>query len=167
MSAPPWLRACSRALSRISQLLLHLSGIGLILMTGIIGWQVFGRYVLNDSPAWSETLALILMLYYVMLAAAVGVRQGFHLGLRIIVDNLPPRSRSWVLTLNSLLVAAFGILMLIHGVSLVAYTADHLVPTLWISRSVAYWPFVASGLLMAIFALERIAMIFFAELEES
>jgi len=42
-----------------------LSAIGLILMTLIVGWQVFGRYVLNQSPDWSEQAALALMIWYI------------------------------------------------------------------------------------------------------
>ena len=166
MNAPAWFQFASRVLSRLSQVILDFAAFGLLLMTVVIGWQVFGRYALNASPAWSESLALMLMLYYVLLAAAVGVRQGFHLGLRIIVDNLPKRSQQWVLVLGFSCVAVFGILMLVNGVALVSYTASHLVPTLTVSRSVAYWPFVVSGTLMVIFAMERIGTVFFGEPEE-
>ena len=33
---------------------LWLAGIGLVLMTVFVAWQVFCRYVLNDSPSWTE-----------------------------------------------------------------------------------------------------------------
>ena len=51
------------------------ASVGLVIMTLVITWQVFGRYVLNASPPWSESLALITMLYFVLLAAAVGAEQ--------------------------------------------------------------------------------------------
>jgi TRAP-type C4-dicarboxylate transport system permease small subunit len=44
----------------ISRATLMLAGVGLLAMTGIIGWQVFARYVLNASPAWAEQAALVL-----------------------------------------------------------------------------------------------------------
>ncbi|HWM28732.1 MAG TPA: TRAP transporter small permease subunit, partial [Woeseiaceae bacterium] len=62
----------SAGISRSAQ---WFAGIGLLLMTLIIGWQVFARYVLNDSPAWAEQAALLLMIWYVMFAAAAGVRE--------------------------------------------------------------------------------------------
>ena len=31
-----------------------------------VRWQVFGRYVLNDTPTWAESLALLLVLYVTM-----------------------------------------------------------------------------------------------------
>ncbi len=149
--------ALSHAVEVIGNVLMAIAAAGLVLMTLIIGWQVFGRYVLNESPAWSESLALILMLYYVLLAAAVGVRQGFHLGMRVVANNLPGSLRKGVAVIALLFVAAFGAMMLVNGMRLVEYTATHLVPTLGISRSVAYWPFAVAGFLMVLFALERIA----------
>ena len=50
--------------------LLKAAGLGLVLMTVIVGWQVFGRYVLNSSPSWSEQAALTLMIWYVFLFLA-------------------------------------------------------------------------------------------------
>lgn len=149
------LAAVTHKLTRIA---LIISAAGLILMTLIIGWQVFGRYVLNASPAWSETTALLLMLYYIMLAAAVGVYENFHLGLKILLDSVSPKVRRGLEVINNSLVMLFGIAMLINGVQLAQFTADHIIPTLNISRAFAYWPFAAAGLLISIFALERLLL---------
>jgi TRAP-type C4-dicarboxylate transport system permease small subunit len=48
--------------------------------------------------------------------------------------------------------------MLISSIRLAEFTAAHTIPTLNISRAVAYWPFAAAGLFMAIFALERLLL---------
>lgn len=165
MSDRSWVGRLSNVAGMISAAVLNLSAVGLLLMTIVIGWQVFGRYVLNASPAWSESLALILMLYYVLIAAAAGVREGFHLGLRIIVDNLPDAPRKWAIVAALLLVLLFGTLMTVNGVELMVYTADHVVPTLGISRAVAYVPFVLSGALMVFFAIERSVAALAGELE--
>jgi TRAP-type C4-dicarboxylate transport system permease small subunit len=141
---------------KLTQIALMISAAGLVLMTLIIGWQVFARYVLNASPAWSETAALLLMLYYIMLAAAVGVYEGFHLGLKILLDSVSPVHRRRLEIFNNSLVTIFGVAMLVNGARLAQFTSDHIIPTLGISRAIAYWPFAASGLLIAIFAVERI-----------
>jgi TRAP-type C4-dicarboxylate transport system permease small subunit len=137
---------------------LYVSATGLVLMTLIIGWQVFARYVLNASPAWSETAALLLMLYYIMLAAAVGVYEGFHLGLKILLDSVSPGARRYLDIFDNALILLFGLVMLMSSVRLAEFTATHTIPTLNISRAVAYWPFAAAGLLIAIFALERLLL---------
>ena len=55
-------------------------------------WQVFGRYVLNDTPTWAESLALLLVLYMTMLGVAVGVRDAGHIGL----ESLPCCCPDWL-----------------------------------------------------------------------
>ncbi len=145
-----------RGLSRLCDIVLHVSAFGLFVMSGIIGWQVFARFVLNASPAWTESTALLLMLYYILLAAAVGVREGFHLGVRVVLDSFAPAVRKLVLRLIDVLVGLFGLLMLINGARLAAFTTDHVIPTLDVSRSVAYWPFVICGALIVIFCAERV-----------
>ena len=141
---------------KLTQIALIISAVGLIVMTLIIGWQVFARYVLNSSPAWSETTALLLMLYYIMLAAAVGVYENFHLGLKVLLDAVSPKVRCALEIVNNSLIILFGFTMLVNGTRLAKFTADHIIPTLDISRSIAYWPFAAAGLLICVFALERL-----------
>ncbi len=35
---------------------------GIVLLICAVTWQVFGRYVLNSTPTWAESLALLLVL---------------------------------------------------------------------------------------------------------
>ena len=42
---------------------------GLLFIVGIVFYQVFGRYVMNDSPTWAENLALVLILYVALFGA--------------------------------------------------------------------------------------------------
>ena len=78
----------------LSRLLIAFGAIGLLAMTAIIGWQVFGRFVLNSSPSWTEQASLILMIWYVMFAAAAGVYEGFHIRIALLEDTLGPRARA-------------------------------------------------------------------------
>ena len=41
----------------------------------ITGWQVFGRYVLNHTPAWVERTALLTIVYISLPMAAVGIHR--------------------------------------------------------------------------------------------
>ncbi len=139
----------------LADIVAKVASVGLVIMTLVIAWQVFGRYVLNSSPPWSESMALITMLYFVLLAAAVGVYEQFHLGFRFFVSMLPARFTSVIYVLGQLLVLSFGAAMTWNGMRLVQYTESHIIPTLGISRSVAYWPFVICGVLIVLFAFVR------------
>ena len=47
-------RMLTRINARLSLLALLAAGLGLITMTAIVAWTVFGRYVLNATPTWGE-----------------------------------------------------------------------------------------------------------------
>ena len=57
-----------RALDGLSVVVMALAGTALVAMALIQAWQVFARYVLNDSPGWTEPLALLLMSFACNLA---------------------------------------------------------------------------------------------------
>lgn len=148
---------------KLTQIGLIISAAGLVLMVVVIFWQVFARYLLNASLAWSESTALLLMLYYIMLASAVGVYEGFHLGLSILLNAVSKKVKRGLILFNNALIAIFGVTMLLNGTRLALFTADHIIPTLNISRAVAYWPFAAAGFLICLFAVEHILIEIFSE----
>ena len=140
---------------------------GLLLMTAIIAWQVFARYVLNASPAWAEQAALLLMIWYVMLAAAAGIREGF-IRITVIAQALPEGLQRWAGVTAHLVVATFGIAMIVWGIELVDATWRHVIPTLALPRGVAYIPMPLAGLLFVAFSIEQaVALLRNAEVSET
>jgi len=140
----------------MADLLVKAAALGLVLMTAIVGWQVFGRYVLHSTPSWSEEAALTLMIWFVALAAAAGVRQGFHIRIVALEDAVAPGMRKLMQLASNTVVGGCGIAMLIWGGELVMLTWSHVIPSLGISRGLAYLGLPISGALMALFALERV-----------
>ena len=65
-----------RAAARLARFVATLSAAGLVVMTAVTAWQVFARYVLNDSPPWSEAAALVIMAYFVLLAGELMNQSG-------------------------------------------------------------------------------------------
>ena len=58
-------------LAGVPLVLVALAVVALVILVGMMGWLVFGRYVLNDTPTWAEALALLLVLYMTSLGVAV------------------------------------------------------------------------------------------------
>lgn len=150
------LERLKRVNAAASAVLLHLSAAGLVLMTAIIGWQVFGRFILNSSPSWAEQAALTLMIWYVFFAAAAGVREGFHIRILALQSALPQRAERLLKLLSHLVVAAGGVALVVWGSELVARTWSHVIPTLELPRGLAYAALPLSGLLMTFFTVELI-----------
>jgi TRAP-type C4-dicarboxylate transport system permease small subunit len=137
-----------------SDWLIRIGSLGLVAMTAIIGWQVFGRFVLNSSPSWTEQASLILMIWYVMFAAAAGVYEGFHIRIALIEDRLGERAAP-VRRIVAAIVLLMGLVLLVYGAQLAWLVRENTIPSLGISRAVAYVPLPVAGLLMALFALPQ------------
>ena len=152
MSEHP-VRRLSKAAAR---LLIGLAATGLVVMTVIIGWQVTGRYILSSSPSWTEQAAQVLMIWFAFLAAAAGVREGFHIRIVALEEAASPRVRRAMQIISALVVAGCGLAMLVLGGELVVRTWTHTIPSLGISRGVAYLGLPISGALILVFALEKI-----------
>ena len=145
------LAAFSRATSRAA---LYISFAGLVGMTAIIAWQVFARYVLNAAPSWTEQAALLLMLWFILFAAAAGVREGFHIRLTLFEESLSRARRRALRLFCHAVVFCFGAAMAWAGGGLVLETWSHVIPTLGLSRSLAYMPIAIAGALIALYAAE-------------
>lgn len=139
----------------VSRWLIGFGSAGLLAMTAIIAWQVFGRFILDSSPSWTEQASLILMIWYVMFAAAAGVHEGFHIRIALLEERLGEHARP-IMRLVAAIVAVLGLVLLVYGLQLCWLVRGNVVPSLGISRSVAYVPLPVSGLLMALFALPQI-----------
>jgi TRAP-type C4-dicarboxylate transport system permease small subunit len=150
-----FMAAIKPALGVISRLSLWIAGIGMVTMTLIVGWQVFGRYVLNDSPSWSEPLSLYLMSWFIMLGAAVGVRESVHLGLDIVRYVMPPSVQKAMDLLSLGLIVLFGIGMAYYSILLAAGTWTARIPVLGWPGGTDFFPMIVGGAMIAIFALER------------
>jgi TRAP-type C4-dicarboxylate transport system permease small subunit len=149
-------KSLHRLLSALSTAALWLSAAGLVAMTAAVAWQVFGRYALNDTPSWTEPISLLLMSWFILLGAAVGVRENFHLGLDIVRFFAPGRVARVMDGISLLAIAGFGIAMSWFGSTLVVGTWSATIPVLGIPGGVDYLPLVVGGALIALFALERL-----------
>ena len=152
MSSNPLKRLSDRA----AQVFIFIGAIGLLAMTVIISWKVFGRYVLESTPNWAEQLALVLMIWYICFAAAAGVKEGFHIRIVALEKACHPKLRCLLRSFSHILVGVCGLCMLVWGSQLVSGTWSHNVPTLGISRGAVYIALPIAGFLIALFSLENL-----------
>ena len=142
--------------ARIARTCLQAGAFGLVLLLLAVLWQVFGRYVLNNTPTWAESLALLLVLYVTMLGCAVGVRDAGHIGMELLGPLLPVRFHLPVGIVIHVLTLAFGAIMAWNCALMFASVSGYKIPTLGISESWRYVPLVAAGTLIVLFSVEHI-----------
>ena len=141
---------------RLARACMWLGIVGLVLVICAVTWQVFGRYVLNNTPTWAESLALLLVIYVTMFGVAVGVRDSGHIGLESMLVLAPDWLRLKMEYLIHFLILVFGATMAWNCASLAESVWDYRLPTLWISEGWKYVPASLAGVLIVMFSIEHI-----------
>lgn len=153
---PPLTGVLTSINAPIARLGMILSVAGLLVIVAIVFWQVFGRYVLNSSPTWTESLALVLVLYVTLIGAAVGVRDAGHIGMESLLVLVPDTIRNRIELLIHVLVMGFGAAMIWNGFVLGSSVASYKIPNLGLPEFVRYVPLVLSGVLVISFSVEHV-----------
>jgi TRAP-type C4-dicarboxylate transport system permease small subunit len=146
----------TRLCRRIARGCMWLGIAGLIALICAVSWQVFGRYVLNATPTWAESLALLLVLYVTMLGVAVGVRDAGHIGLESFLVLAPEGLRIKMELLIHALVLVFGAAMAWNCAFLAQSVWSYRLPTLAISEGWKYVPAALAGVLIVLFSIEHL-----------
>jgi TRAP-type C4-dicarboxylate transport system permease small subunit len=146
----------TRFCAALARLCLKIGVGGLMLLIAAVLYQVIGRYVLNDTPTWAESGAVLLVLYVTMLGMAVGVRDAGHIGLESLLVLVPEGIRLKMELLIHALVLGFGLVMAYNCAVLAQSVWDYKIPTLGLSEAFKYAPPAMAGFLIALFSLEHI-----------
>src|SRR6202162_5906261 len=77
----------------------------LVLISAVIPWAVFTRYVLNSAASWPEPFAVLLTIVLTFIGAAAGYRLNLHMSVSYFADQLPARFRAVLELVVQLLMA--------------------------------------------------------------
>lgn len=99
-------------------------------MVVAIWGSVFTRYITSDPIAWGEQVAKYLMVWAVMLGIGLGLREGAHISIGLVVKRLPAAVQRVCSLLVYLIITAFLLVGLIYG-SIFAYNVrEHVDPVI-------------------------------------
>jgi TRAP-type C4-dicarboxylate transport system permease small subunit len=143
-----------RAAAWLADRALLLAALALIGITAVQSWQVFARYVLNDSPSWTEPVAILLMNTAMMFGAAFGVQRETHFGFFIGVHAARPPLRRILLAASRLVQAGVGLLLALWGMKLTVETWSVPLAGVALPQGATYLPIAVGGMLVSLFALE-------------
>ena len=145
--------------ARLSRWAMYLAVACLLGIVGVVVSSVFWRYILNDAPAWSEQVALLLVINVAMFGAAAGVRDEGHIGMESLVGLLPKPYQFWIGQIVGVFSILFGV-ALVWGCSKMAISVwPNGIPTLGISEAWRYIPCVVAGVLIILFSIEHLIAI--------
>jgi len=150
------LASFSAVLRVVIRCIVAIACVALIAMTLVEAWQVFARYVLNDSPSWTEPVALLLMSTAMMLGAAAGVRNEAHFGFFLLLHVATPPVRAVLVAFSRLVIIAIGVLLAYWGGILLADGWGIRMAGAPLPQGLYFLPICVGGVLIALFALERL-----------
>ncbi|HLZ05002.1 MAG TPA: TRAP transporter small permease [Bradyrhizobium sp.] len=133
--------------------------IALVLISAIIPWAVFTRYVLNSAASWPEPLAILLTIVLTFIGAAAAYRLNLHMNISYFADKLPPLPRRLLDLVVQLLMAVIALFMVIWGEKLVEVTWYNTIADFpFLSVGITYMPIPVGGACLLLFIIERIVL---------
>ena len=146
-----------RAMDAIYLACIIVSAVAMVIMTLIIPYGVFTRYVLNSASAWPEPLAVLLMIVFSFLGGAACYRANSHISVRFLVEALPDSARKALLWLVDLCMIGICMFMLIYGVQLAQKVWYQVVGEFpFLSVGITYLPIPLSAVITLLFIVEKI-----------
>src|SRR6202043_1124430 len=129
----------------------------LVLISAIIPWAVFTRYVLNSAASWPEPLAILLTIVLTFIGAAAAYRLNLHMNVSYFADQLPQPWRKLLDLVVQLLMALIAVFMIVWGERLVEVTWHNSIADFpFLSVGVTYLPIPIGGFFLLLFIVERI-----------
>src|SRR5262245_41459651 len=125
-----------RAMDALHQVCLFAAGTCLVIITLVVPYGVFTRYVLNSAASWPEPLAILLTILLSFLSAVVCYREFLHICVGILPASLNEPAKSILAFGIEICMLATNLFMLVWGIKLVQAT--------W-HQSLAEFPVVAAG----------------------
>jgi len=118
------------------RLSMWVAGLALLVMVAIIPVGIFARYVLNSALSWPEPVAIICMVTFTFIGAAVSYRAGSHIAVTMMTDRLSEPLRKICFLLADLMLMAISLFILWYSATLCA--------ELW-EQPVAEFPLFTAG----------------------
>lgn len=122
-------------------------------------WQVFGRYVLNQSFSFTEEFARFALIWLTILGAAYLNGKREHLSMDFLLQKLSPQKLKVRMQIIELLMFAFALVVMVIGGGNLVYSTLYLgqvSPAMNISLGYVYAIIPISGMLIMFYSMYNI-----------
>ena len=148
-----------RAMDALYRLCVVIAGSAMVLISVIVPWGVFTRYVLNSASSWPEPAAILLSIVLTFFGAAACYRIRQHMRVTFVRDRLPGVFQTLADLVAELLMALVGLFMIVWGFRLCDATWGQSIadfPAL--SVGVTYLPIPIGGFCLLLFVIEHLLL---------
>ena len=104
-------------------------------MIAIVTLQVVLRYAFNSSIDWSDEISRLLFVWSMFLAIPLGIREGAHVGIELLLTHIPAAARVQLAKACALGGAAIMGVVLWQAVAVAALTWDEMMQSVNLSTN--------------------------------
>lgn len=149
--------AFRKAMDALYLTCVFVAGAALVLISAVIPWAVYTRYVLNSAASWPEPAAVLLTIVLTFIGAAACYRRGLHMNVGYFVGLLPAIWQRIADLVVQAAMAAMSIFMAVWGAKLVEATWHNSIADFpFLSVGVTYLPIPIGGAILLVFVIERV-----------
>lgn len=129
----------------------------LAVMSVLISWQVFARYVMGSSLSFSEEVARFSMVWMAMLGAAYAYRRGSLISVDLLTSLSGPRLSRLVRIVIAIASCIFAWVLLTQGWSITERVAGQTAPSTRVSMAWLYGAMPAGAAMILLNAIAILA----------
>ena len=126
--------------------------IGFIVGVVVVFLGVFSRYVLQATFRWYDEVARLCFVWIIFLGSAVAVRRRLHFRMHLVLDRFGPGARRTVERIITMIVIAFGAILVAGGIGIAPIAHRQVTDALEISQLWFFAALPVGGALMILFA---------------
>ena len=130
-----------------------LAMISLVIMTIVVFIDVILRYLFKQGMPWTQEVATLLLVWFSLIGTAIGVGERLHISIEMFTSKASPKVLSVLETINYVLIAAYGAMMIYYGLTIMNVTKNSTMPATKLPSAVLYIILPLSGLLVFLNAL--------------
>jgi TRAP-type C4-dicarboxylate transport system permease small subunit len=134
-----------------------IAGSALVIISLVVPWGVYTRYVLDSAASWPEPMAILLSIVLTFFGAAASYRSGTHMRVTVLRDRLPHLPQRVIDLVAEGLMAVVSLFMIVWGGRLVLTTWHQVIAEFpFLSVGVTYLPIPLGGGVTLLFVIERL-----------
>ena len=145
------------ALGLLLLMISRLAGLVMLVMTIIIPYGVFMRYVMNSPSSWPEPAGILMMVVFSFIGGAAAYRARAHIAVTTVLNMLGDSNRKRMEFAAEIGMAIVALFMIKWGVLLVKATWYNTIAEFpMLPTGVTYLPIPIAGVVTLLFVIERL-----------
>ena len=125
----------------------------MVILTIIVFIDVILRYIFKQGFPWTQEVATLMLVWFSFIGMAIGVLEKIHISIEMFTSKLPEKAIAVLESVDHVLMAVFGGLMIYYGAVIMNMTKLSTMPATKLPSAVLYIILPLSGILVLLNAV--------------